>query len=140
MSRHIPVPFHLEQDQYDCGVACLRNVLNYYKAEISLEKLREWSGAGAQGTTLLGLFHAAGQAGFKAEGAQAGSLSDLLEVRHTCILHVTLDNALLHFVVYYPQESKDRLLIGDPARGLIYLEPAELEKIWTGQTLLLLEP
>ena len=141
MRKNIPVPFKLQQDQTDCGVACLRNILGYYKADISVEKLREWSGAGIQGTSLLGLHQAAGQAGFKAEGARAGGISDLLDVRHPCILHVTMEGTLLHYVVYYPTESKDdRLLIGDPAKGLVYLSHDELEKIWTGQTLLLLEP
>lgn len=74
------VPFRLQHDQPDCGVACLRNVLNYYKAEISLEKLREWSGAGRQGTTLLGLHQAATRSGFIAQGAQAESVADLVSV------------------------------------------------------------
>lgn len=135
MRKNIPVPFKLQQDQYDCGVACLRNILDYYKADIPIGKLREWSGAGIQGTSLLGLHQAAGQAGFKAEGARAGGISDLLDVQHPCILHVTLEGTLLHYVVYYPSESKaNRLLIGDPAKGLVYIEPKELEKIWTGQT------
>jgi ATP-binding cassette, subfamily C, bacteriocin exporter len=141
MRKNIPVPFKLQQDQTDCGVACLRNILGYYKADISIEKLREWSGAGIQGTSLLGLHQAAGQAGFKAEGARAGGISDLLEVRHPCILHVTMEGTQLHYVVFYPAESNnEQLLIGDPAKGLIYLESKALEKIWTGQTLLLLEP
>jgi ATP-binding cassette subfamily B protein len=142
------IPFHRQHDQYDCGVACLRNILNFYKAEVSLEKLREWSGAGRQGTTLLGLHQAASQAGFKAQGAKANNIADLLGIQHPCILHVTHEGELMHYVVYYPppaapgamRNNKTMLLIGDPARGLIQLSPEQLEKIWTSQTLLLLEP
>jgi len=145
MKKNRPVFFKLQHDQYDCGVACLRNVLGYYKADVSIEKLREWSGAGTDGTTLLGLYQAAGQLGFKAEGARAGSVDDLFDLQHPCILSVTLENSLLHYVVYYPGEASPgqpagRLLIGDPAKGLVYMQREELEKIWTNQALLLLEP
>ena len=133
------VPFKLQHDQYDCGVACLRNILNYYKAEISLEKLREWSGAGRQGTTLLGLHQAATQSGFIAKGAQADSLAELRKLKSPCILHVSPDGQLMHYVVYYPDE-KPSYLIGDPATGLIRISGADLTKIWTSRTLLLLEP
>ena len=47
--------FVLQQDVSDCGVVCLQNILKYYDAEISLEKLREWSGTTRQGASLLGL-------------------------------------------------------------------------------------
>ena len=82
MPKPRPYTFRLQHDQYDCGVACLRNILAWYNADISVEKLREWSGAGIQGTTLLGLHQAAGQAGFKAEGARASAVDDLQDVQH----------------------------------------------------------
>jgi ATP-binding cassette, subfamily C, bacteriocin exporter len=151
MKLNRSVPFNLQQDQQDCGVACLRNILNYYQAEVSLEKLREWSGTGLQGSSMLGLYQAASQAGFRAQGARAGGTADLRELQHPCILHVSPGNGRLHYVVYYPSPAKKKniafplgrpnlLLIGDPAKGLIYLTGDELEKIWTSQTLLLLEP
>src|ERR1700743_459580 len=115
MTMNRSVPFKLQHDQNDCGVACLRNVLSYYKAEISLEKLREWSGTGSQGTTLLGLYQAASQAGFKASGAQAAGIGDLRKLSSPCILHVNPDETLMHFVVCYPS-PEGPLLIGDPAK------------------------
>ncbi|MBS1665295.1 MAG: peptidase domain-containing ABC transporter [Bacteroidetes bacterium] len=133
------VPFRLQHDQYDCGVACLRNLLNFYKAEISLEKLREWSGAGRQGTSLLGLHQAATRVGFAAQGAQAESVADLRKVKHPCILHVTPDGTMQHYVVYYPDERAS-FLIGDPASGLVRISGSDLEKIWVSRTVLLLEP
>ncbi len=142
MKKSRVAPFRLQQDKYDCGVACLRNILNYYKADIAPEKLREWSGAGIQGTSLLGLHAAARQAGFVAQGAKADGLEQLLEVKHPCILHVTLEGTFQHYVVYYPegQPKTSALLIGDPARGMVRMTAEELEKIWIGRTVLLLEP
>jgi ATP-binding cassette subfamily B protein len=141
MKKNGPFTFRLQHDRSDCGVACLRNILSYYKADISLEKLREWSGTGSQGTSLLGLYTAAVQAGFTPQGAQAGSMADLRDIKHPCILHVTLDDALLHYVVFFPRRSRiGRFLIGDPAKGWVWLSEKELQTIWTGMTLLLLEP
>ena len=140
MTRRLSRHFRLQQDQHDCGVTCLRNILAYYRADLSVEKLREWSGASAHGTTLLGLHQAATQAGFTAQGAQAGSVDDLQEVRYPCILPVTINDAVLHYVVYYPEEKTDYLLLGDPAIGLIRMKKQELEKIWTSRAVLLLEP
>lgn len=140
MKQQLPRKFTLQQDQQDCGVSCLRNILHYYKAEVSLEKLREFSGTGPQGTTLLGLHQAATQTGFKALGAEAGGMPDLLEVQHPCILPVTINGSLLHYVVYYPQPNTNFILIGDPAIGLIKISTEQLEKIWVTKTVLLLEP
>ncbi len=140
MRHRSKLPFRLSHDQQDCGPASLRNVLGYYRAEIALERLREWSGTGRQGTSLLGLHYAAGQAGFKAEGARAGSMADLDEVRHPCILHVTPDGVMQHYVVYYPGVVKGLYLIGDPVKGLDYMSAYELQKIWISRNLLLLEP
>lgn len=140
MTRKLPRHFRLQQDQHDCGVACLRNILEYYQADLSVEKLREWSGASTHGTTLLGLHQAAKQAGFIPQGAQAGSVDDLQEVQYPCILPVTINEAMLHYMVYYPEENTDFLLLGDPAIGLIRMKKQELEKIWTSRTVLLLTP
>lgn len=140
MKKNSPSHFKLQRDQHDCGVVCLRNVLAYHKAEISLEKLREWSESGHQGATLPGLHHAASQVGFKVRGARAESVPDLRNLLHPCILQVTLEGQPSHYVVYYPTKSLHLFLIGDPAKGLVYLYAEELEKIWKGHTLLLLEP
>lgn len=140
ITRKSRIPFRTGHDQQDCGPVCLRNVLSFYKAEIPLERLREWGGTGRQGTSLLGLHYAAGQAGFQAQGARAGGLTDLDEVRHPCILHVTPDGVLQHYVVYYPGVVRGLYLIGDPVKGLDYLSAGELKKIWQSRNLLLLEP
>lgn len=139
MKLNKPSVFRLQHDQSDCGVACLRNILAFYQADISVEKLREWSGSGQQGTTLLGLHQAATQAGFKAEGARAGAIEDLFSVQHPSILHVTIDGIGLHYVVYYGQEN-GKFCIGDPAKGMVNWSWDELDQLWAGRTLLLLEP
>jgi len=61
--------FHNQQlDQSDCGVICLKTVLNTFKSDLSLEKLRELSGTSKTGTTMLGLMQCANNIGLEAKG------------------------------------------------------------------------
>lgn len=50
-----PFPYIQQQDEKDCGVACLAMILNYYKTEIPIHKLRELSGTDLEGTSAFGL-------------------------------------------------------------------------------------
>lgn len=141
--KQIKRSFCLQKDQSDCGVACLQNILHYHQAEISLERLRELSGTSQQGTTLLGLYQAAQQIGFNAQGCEAEGIHNLAEVKHPCILHFTIDNQLLHYVVYYPDfssEQEGKFLVGDPGKGIEYYTSKDMEAAWQSKTALLLEP
>ncbi len=130
--------FELQHDQSDCGVACLKSLVQYYGGDISLEKLRELSGTSKQGTTLLGLYQVANQIGFKAEGFQA-DVQSVIEHGKPVILHVTIDNSLQHYVICYTYEN-EKFVIGDPAKGIIKYTKKELEKIWISKACLTIEP
>ncbi len=130
--------FIKQHDQSDCGVACLLSVLQYHDGQNSLENLRELSGTTKQGTTVLGLYQAANQLGFKADAYEA-ELKDLRESEHLSILHVIIDNRLQHYVLYYGFE-RGKYIIGDPARGIVEYTEEELKKIWKSKALLYLEP
>ncbi|MGM0268114.1 cysteine peptidase family C39 domain-containing protein, partial [Enterococcus sp. AZ128] len=47
--------FVQQQDEKDCGVACLAMILKYFKTEIPIHKLREFSGTDLEGTSAFGL-------------------------------------------------------------------------------------
>ncbi len=129
-----------QQDQKDCGVACLLSIIRYYGGDNDFENLRRLSGTSITGTTLLGLYQAAQASGFEAEGCEA-DMDALLAHPAPCILHVLLDNNLQHYVVYFGKKEasgKQRLIIGDPAKGIVYMTPAELESIWQSKACLVL--
>lgn len=131
--KSIPVsPIITRQlEQKDCGVACLLSIIRHYGGHNNFENLRRLSGTSVTGTTLLGLYQAAQATGFEAEGCEA-DMNALLEHNDPCILHVLLENNLHHYVVYYGKMEKmgmQYLIIGDPAKGIIYMKPAELEII-----------
>lgn len=136
--------FTLQQGQSDCGVACLLSILRFHGGEMKLERMRELSGTDKQGTTLLGLYQAANQIGFTAEGMEAESIDNLKELSTPAILHVVLEGKMEHYLVFYPNlnnsEENKTLTIGDPAKGIIEYSVEELDKIWQTMALLVLTP
>lgn len=136
--KHLQKTFVLQHDQSDCGVACLLSLVQYYNGANSLEKLRELSGTTRQGTTLLGLYQAANQLGFTAQGNEA-DLQAVIDHAAPLILHVVMEKRLQHYVVCYGYE-KNTFIIGDPAKGITYYTKEELETIWKSKTCLTLTP
>lgn len=129
-------------DQNDCGIACLLSIIDYYGGVNDFENLRRQSGTTKTGTTMLGLLQAAQASGFDAEGCEA-DIEALLAHPTPCILHVLIENKLQHYVVYYGNElkyGKKNLIIGDPAKGVLYYTPEELNIIWKSKACLLLSP
>lgn len=130
-----------QREQSDCGVACLASVVTYHQGnELSLEKLRQLTGTNIKGTTLLGLFHAAQQLGFEAQGLEADNVENLCELEEPAVLHIVLESNLQHYVIFYRFDSTGRALIGDPAKGLITYSKKELDALWKTRTLLKLRP
>lgn len=132
--------FVRQQGQSDCGVACLASVIKYHGGSITLEKLRELSGTTQQGTTLLGLYQAARQLGFDAQGLVAESVNNLRELTYPVILHVIIGNQQQHYFVYYGFDQNGHLIIGDPALEIVHYSVEELEQVWQGKALLKLIP
>lgn len=126
-----------QYDQSDCGVACLLSIIRYYDGSNTLENLRKLSGTNITGTTLLGLYQAANQLGFDAEGCEA-SVETLTAHDTPCILHINSN----HYVVCFgTQKEKDcKFIIGDPAQGTIYLNKQQLDEIWVTKKCLALLP
>ncbi|HEX8461731.1 MAG TPA: peptidase domain-containing ABC transporter [Segetibacter sp.] len=132
----------LQQGESDCGVACLLSVIKHYNGANTLENLRNLSGTNITGTTLLGLYHAAIKTGFYAEGCEA-DITALSIHNQPCILHVIIENNLQHYVVCFGTLKKNnelQFIIGDPAKGLVYLNATELERIWQSKKCLTLQP
>lgn len=136
--KHIQKTFILQQDQSDCGVACLLSIIQLYNGKNTLEKLRELSGTTKQGTTLLGLYQSANQLGFSAQGNEA-NIQNLIDHKEPVILHVLIENQLQHYIVCYGFEN-EKFIIGDPAKGVLFYTKEELEAIWKSKTCLTLSP
>ena len=127
-----------QHDSTDCGPAALLSVLRYHGGNASLVSVREQSHTGAQGTSMWSLHQAAETLGLKANGAR-GSYEDLRKVALPCIAHLVLEDGRPHYVVVY-RVSHQKVLTGDPARGLQWVTAASFRRQWKSGSVLILSP
>ncbi|MCK9414214.1 MAG: peptidase domain-containing ABC transporter [Prolixibacteraceae bacterium] len=122
-------PFYKQLDAMDCGPSCLRMIAKFYGKNISLQTIRERSFLTREGVSFLGLSDAAESLGMRSVGARIGfqQLSD--EIPLPAVVHWKNE----HFVVVYGVK-KGKVLVADPAFGLISYKKEEFLKGWCGIT------
>lgn len=126
-----------QQNEEDCGAACLASIAKYYGKTLTINRLREAAGTRQQGTTLLGLKKGAEIIGFNARSvrANAGILEQLDRAPLPAIIHWQG----YHWVVLYGKKG-NKYVIADPAFGIRSLSKKELAEGWEDWVCLLLEP
>ncbi|MEM9389000.1 MAG: peptidase domain-containing ABC transporter [Bacteroidota bacterium] len=131
--------FVQQHGQSDCGPACLLSVIKYHGGFTSLDEIRRITGTTKTGTRLLGLYQGAQQLGFTVSGLEAEAIDNLKELDQPAILHVILENRLQHYVVFYGFRS-EKIIIGNPAKGIEEWSYKKLETVWKSKSLLKLAP
>jgi ATP-binding cassette, subfamily C, bacterial len=126
-----------QQNQGDCGAACLATIAKYYQRTITLNRVREAVGTGQTGTTLLGLKRGAEALGFNARSIRASP--EILHHFGKIPLPAVIHWKGYHWVVLYQKRGK-QYVIADPAVGIRRLSQRELMEGWLDWTMLLLEP
>lgn len=130
------ISFIPQQDEKDCGVACIAMILKQYKSEVPIHKLRELSGTDLEGTTAFGLKKCIEKLNFNCQAIQADqAVWHEKELPLPLIAHVVIDNTFMHYVVVYGVKG-DTLLIADPGRGKLKKSIDEFAQEWTGVLLL----
>ena len=124
-----------QNDQSDCGPACLATVALHYHCPIRLEQMRNLAGTDRVGTNLLGMIRAAERLGFQAKAVK-GSFDVLPQAPLPAIAHVRNREGLLHFVVLHRVRANS-VVVADPARGVETLSADEFKQMWTGYLVLL---
>ena len=124
-------PFLKQNDQSDCGAACLGMICKYYKMPIGLNRLRDMCNVSRDGTSMAALAEAAETLGFVTRGVRTG-YEALMRTELPAILHWEGN----HFVVLY-EINKKEVKIADPGVGIRRLARQEFEKSWTDMALLL---
>lgn len=125
-----PFPIYKQLDAMDCGPTSLRMVAKHYGRSISLEYLRNKSQYGKQGVSMLSLADAAESIGLKSVGAKLSFEQLINDAPLPAIIHWDQ----YHFVVLTPGSTKNKLIIADPAKGLIKLSKEEFLKHWISTT------
>ncbi len=128
-----------QQEQKDCGCACLATVFKQFGLKIPIYKIRELAKTDLYGTSVYGLTMAAEKLGCSAKAFMFDDKEQLLtnkDLPLPAIAHVILDKRYQHFVVIQ-KIGKNSILIADPAQGMRKMTPEEFFQIWTGVLLLI---
>ena len=124
-------PFIRQFDESDCGAACLAMAAGAYGKRLSLARLRDAAEVGPEGASLADVAAGAERVGFDTRALRAdfaGLQSQSLPV----IAHWGGN----HYIVVY-EATADRVVVADPAIGLLRMRRSEFEAGWTGMLLAL---
>lgn len=126
-----------QQDESDCGVACLSMILQHYGSYIPISKLRKISGTDNEGTSALGLKECVENFNIECVAIKTDShVWSNKDLILPLVAHCVVDNKFLHYVVIYKKKN-NLLYIADPSKGLLKLTIKEFEAQWTGIILLM---
>jgi len=130
-------PIILQNNEEDCGAACLATIAKYYQKNFSINRVREAVGTGQLGTTLTGLRRGAENLGFDARSTRAQP--QILAQMQDAPLPAIIYWKGYHYVVLYGQKN-EKYIIADPGVGIRYVTREELAESWSGFITLLLQP
>lgn len=125
----------MQQDETDCGVACMSMILKYYKSEIPLHKLRDLSGTDLSGTSILGIKKALEDFKINSKVIRADELVWEEEINYPIMAHIIKKNGDLHYVIV-EKKKNNMLYILDPSEGKIKKSIKEFNNNWTGIVLI----
>ena len=125
-----------QHDITDCGAACLATVSRQYGFKTSITKIRQIAGTDKMGTNAYGMVKAAEQLGFTAKAVKGNQDAFFSEFPLPAVAHVVREGGLLHYVVIH-KITKSKVVIADPAKGIIKISPEEFFKEWTGILILM---
>ncbi|WP_067140929.1 peptidase domain-containing ABC transporter [Oceanivirga salmonicida] len=120
----------LQNDERDCGPACILTIAKQYKINYPIAKLREIVGTDKQGTNIYGLIKGLNYFNFKAKAVRVEDKKIDETLPLPAIAHV-INNGMFHYVVIQ-KISKDKIIISDPARGVVKISIQEFYNQWTG--------
>ncbi len=118
-------PFFRQPDAMDCGPSCLKMVAAFYGRSVSIETLRKKCYITREGVSFLGLSEAADSVGFRTIGVKIPFTKLAESVPLPCIVHWRQN----HFVVVHGIK-KDKVLVADPASGLVRYSREEFIRNW----------
>lgn len=126
MAKIAKVPVVMQMEALECGAACLCMILAYYGKWLTLEQVRTDCGVSRDGCNAKNILMAARTYGFRAAGYRMET-TDLRDISFPAIIHWNFN----HFVVI-DGFKKDKVVINDPARGIVQVSFNEFDKAFTG--------
>lgn len=124
-------PWVQQENQMDCGAACLTMISKFYENEIPIQHWRNVIHVNREGTSLFDIAKGAELHGFSTHGLYVENLDEL----ESSMLPVIAVRQY-HFVVIYEINEKE-IIIGDPGSGIRKLTREEFYKGFENAILLL---
>ena len=119
-------PHYFQRDSRDCGPTCIKMIAKFYGKLINVEALREFARISRDGVSLLGVAEASEKVGFNSRGVILSFEELFRETKLPVIIHWNQN----HFVIITPGSKRNKILVADPARGLISYSKEEFCKNW----------
>ncbi len=129
-------PCILQHDEEDCGPASLASIAKYFGRNFTLSHIRELTGTGQLGTTLLGLKRGAEAVGFNTRSLKVSPNNIEQKLQFLPAIIHWMGN---HFVVLFGKH-RGKYVVADPGAGLRYLTLEELSRGWQTEIILSLTP
>lgn len=123
-------PHYFQRDSRDCGPTCIKMISKFYGKLINVEALREFARISRDGVSLLGVAEASEKVGFNSRGVILSFEELFRETKLPVIIHWNQN----HFVIITPGSKRNKILVADPARGLISYSKEEFCKNWITST------
>jgi ATP-binding cassette subfamily B protein RaxB len=126
--KHLPV--FLQTQAAECGTVCLAMIANFHGHSMDLASMRRRLPVSSiKGTTLASMIGISHRLGFNPRPLRVEP-EYLPQLQVPCILHWEMN----HFVVL-KQVTARRIVLHDPARGLVHLSHEEVRNRFTGVVL-----
>lgn len=130
-SVEVVKPFKLQNEDFDCGPASLKFILDHLQMGVPLSEIRTRTGATEHGTSMLSLKHCAEELGLEARGWFFAK-HDVQRIPLPAIVYLNRR----HFAVL--EEVKDKhVVVVDPAQGRLRMALSTFFEQWRGETLVL---
>jgi ATP-binding cassette subfamily B protein RaxB len=124
------LPVFLQTEAAECGAVCLAMIANYHGHRFDLPVMRRrFPVSSIKGTTLANLINISHRMGFNPRPLRVEP-EYFPQLQVPCILHWDMS----HFVVL-KQVTSRRVVLHDPARGLVRLSHTEVSNHFTGVVL-----
>lgn len=110
----------------ECGLACVAMIATYHGVSTDLASLRRKHEVSLKGATLAGISSCCTELGLSTRAVRC-DVHELKKLRTPCILHWRFN----HFVVL-KSVKEDRVVVHDPARGVVSEPLAVVSDAFTG--------
>lgn len=123
-------PCTMQHDASDCVAAAISTILQTYKCDVSIMKIREIIGTDLYGTSVKGIIDGLEKLKFQAKAIRV-SLEDFTEdMTYPAIAQIHTKEGLYHFVVIHKYKKK-MLWIADPSKGIVKMSYNDFSNLYT---------